>query len=97
MQVEVFIQFFVGMYDNKQEYIDDWRLVASAYLMSPFGFWFDCVTSVPWSFMDLRFLLVHKRLFYLDLLYNNNSIRFYLWLLKESLPVEIFSGCYFTY
>jgi hypothetical protein len=57
-QVEVFVQFFVGIYDHELEYVDDWRRVALAYLKSVFGFWFDSVTSIPWSFMDLHFYMV---------------------------------------
>ena len=64
MQVELSIQFGVGIYDHKLEYVDDWRLVASTYLMSLFGFWFDCVTSIPFSFMDLHFYLVRNRWLY---------------------------------
>jgi hypothetical protein len=60
--VEVLVQFFVGTHNHEQEYIDDWRHVASAYLMSIFGFWFDSVTSIPWSFMDLHFYMLCARL-----------------------------------
>ncbi len=59
-QFEILFQFFVGMYNHEQEYIDDWLLVASTYFWSIFGFWFDCVTSIPWSFMDLHFYMVQK-------------------------------------
>ena len=57
-QVEVLVQFFVGMYDHQQEYVDDWRRIGLAYFMSASGFWFDSVTSIPWSFMDLHFYMV---------------------------------------
>ncbi len=39
-------------------YIDNWRLVAAKLCMSPTGIWFDCVTSIPWSFIDLHSYLV---------------------------------------
>ncbi len=35
-------------------YIDNWRLVAARLCMSATGIWFDIVTSIPWSFMDLH-------------------------------------------
>ncbi len=58
MQLEVLVQFFVGVHGGEQEYIDDWSHVATAYLTSIFGFWFDSVTSIPWSFIDLHFYVV---------------------------------------
>ncbi len=38
--------------------MDDWRHIAAAYLFSVFGFWFDSVTSIPWSYMDLHLYMV---------------------------------------
>jgi hypothetical protein len=42
------------MYTEDMAYIDNWRLVASKLCMSATGIWFDIVTSIPWSFMDLH-------------------------------------------
>jgi hypothetical protein len=53
-QVDVIIQFFVGVYTEEMVYVDNWRLVAAKLCLSPTGIWFDCVTSIPWSFMDLH-------------------------------------------
>ena len=39
-------------------YIDDWRSVAAQLCLSTTGIWFDIVTSIPWSFMDLHAYLV---------------------------------------
>ena len=58
LQFEVVFQFFVGTFDNTGTYVDDLRIVASKYIMSFSGFWFDTVTSVPWSYLDLYSSLV---------------------------------------
>ena len=52
-QVEVVVQLFVGVYTDDMVYIDDWRAVAARTAMSVSGFWFDCATSIPWSYLDL--------------------------------------------
>ncbi len=44
----------MGAYDNDLNYVDDWQWVAKQNLLSPTGFWFDAVTSIPWSFLDLH-------------------------------------------
>ncbi len=44
----------MGAYDNDLNYVDDWKWVAKQNLLSPTGFWFDAVTSIPWSFLDLH-------------------------------------------
>jgi hypothetical protein len=49
----VILHFFVGFYDNGEKYIDDVKKIFYKSLMALGGFWFDCVTSLPWSFMDL--------------------------------------------
>ncbi len=52
-QFEVVSQFFVGMFDSSETYIDNIYVVAFVNLTSVTGFWFDCVTSIPWSYFDL--------------------------------------------
>ena len=58
MQVEAFIQFFLGYYAHDMTYQDDLVVSVKRNLSSLSGFWFDCVTSIPWSYMDLYFYLV---------------------------------------
>jgi hypothetical protein len=57
-QFEVVTQFCVGVYTEDMAYVDDWRLVAAKLCLSPTGVWFDVVTSIPWSFIDLHSYLV---------------------------------------
>jgi hypothetical protein len=52
VQMEVMYQFFVGTFDETGTYVDEFHVVASNYLLSYSGFWFDAVTSVPWSYLD---------------------------------------------
>jgi hypothetical protein len=52
-QFEAFIQFFLGTYDTDMNYIDDFAKIVKKNLSSLTGFWFDCVTSIPWSCFDL--------------------------------------------
>jgi hypothetical protein len=59
-QFEVLVQFFVAIYNEELQFIDDWRSIAIRNLMSISGFWFDSATSIPWSFMDLHFYLVQN-------------------------------------
>jgi hypothetical protein len=47
-----------GTVEANQEYEDDFRTVVLANLTSLSGFWFDCVTSIPWSWLDLHIYLV---------------------------------------
>ena len=58
MQVEAFTQFFLGYYTQDMTYKDDLSGTIRRNLSSISGFWFDCITSIPWSFMDLHFYLV---------------------------------------
>ena len=52
MQLEVLSKFFIGKINKSQTvYIDEFRVVAYMNLIS-IGFWFDCLTSVPWSYLD---------------------------------------------
>mmetsp|Transcript_37941 Transcript_37941/g.100971 ORF Transcript_37941/g.100971 Transcript_37941/m.100971 type:complete len:431 (+) Transcript_37941:34-1326(+) len=51
---EVIVQFFVGYYNDDGKYVDLLHLVAFNYLSSPLRFWFDAVTSIPFSFIDYR-------------------------------------------
>jgi hypothetical protein len=39
--------------DISEKYCDDFRVISAKYLSSFGGFWFDVVTSIPWSFNDL--------------------------------------------
>ena len=52
------MRFFVGTYNVDMTYDDDMVSVARKNLLSVSGFWFDCVTCIPWSYMDLRVYLV---------------------------------------
>ena len=61
-QVEAFLRFFLGTFDVDLTYDDDLLSVARKNVCSPSGFWFDCVTSIPWSYMDLHFYLVPSHL-----------------------------------
>ena len=58
VQVEAFTQFFLGYYTQDMSYKDDLSGSIRRNLSSISGFWFDCITSIPWSFMDLHFYLV---------------------------------------
>ncbi len=58
LQVEAFTQFFLGYYEEDMTYQDDFVVSLKRNLSSISGFWFDCVTSIPWSYMDLHFYLV---------------------------------------
>jgi hypothetical protein len=53
LQVEIVLQFFTGSVDLSEKYCDNIRVISAVYLSSLSGFWFDCVTSIPWSFNDL--------------------------------------------
>ena len=57
-QFDTFIQFFVGKLEDDREYIDNWKVVVKNNLLSPAGFSFDCITSIPWSCLDLYLYLV---------------------------------------
>ncbi len=58
MQVEAFARFFVGSFNVDMTYDDDLVSVAKKNVCSASGFWFDCITSIPWSYMDLVFYVV---------------------------------------
>ena len=51
--MEVVYQFFVGTFDETGTYVDEFQAVARNYAFSYSGFWFDALTSVPWSYLDL--------------------------------------------
>jgi hypothetical protein len=53
LQAEIIVQFCTGSLDISETYCDDFRYVATKYLSSFGGFWFDFTTSLPWSFNDL--------------------------------------------
>ncbi len=56
--MEAFVQFFLGRYAVNLTYEDDLGASLRRNLTSISGFWFDCVTSIPWSYMDLHQYLV---------------------------------------
>ncbi len=51
--MEVVVPFFMGTLDTSDTYCDDFRKIAINYLTSLTGFWFDFLTSLPWSLNDL--------------------------------------------
>ncbi len=52
-QLDVILQFLTGCFvEHNTEYVDSYSRIALRNLTSLKGFWFDCVTSMPWSFMD---------------------------------------------
>ncbi len=59
-QFEVFCQFFIGRYNKSGGYVDEIKVVARKYLMTPTSFGFDFVTSLPWSYMDIYSYNVSK-------------------------------------
>jgi len=52
--VEVFLQFFIGIFREDGSYEDSARAIILHNLSSPFRFWFDALTSIPFSFLDLK-------------------------------------------
>ena len=54
------VQFFLGWYDDKSNYHDDIIKLFFKNILSPKGFWFDCITSIPWSYLDLKYYLVSQ-------------------------------------
>ncbi len=58
LQMEVVVPFFMGKLDVSDTYCDDIRVIARKYLASLTGFWFDFLTSLPWSVNDLYTLQV---------------------------------------
>ena len=52
-QLDIILQFFTGIHNEDLSYCDDMRKIALYNLSSLTGFWFDCVTSIPFSYMDL--------------------------------------------
>ena len=51
--MEIVLQFCIGSMDISEKYCDDFRVISAQYISSFSGFWFDVVTSIPWSFNDL--------------------------------------------
>ena len=47
----MFFQFLTGCF-VEPDYVDSYARIAMKNLTSLSGFWFDCVTSMPWSYMD---------------------------------------------
>jgi hypothetical protein len=58
LQVEALSRFVVGSLDIGPDYEDDIRVIALNNLKSLSGFWFDGITSIPWSWMDLQMYTV---------------------------------------
>ena len=52
VQIEVACHFAIGTFDSTETYCDELRVIVTKYLTTVDGFWFDCITSIPWSFMD---------------------------------------------
>ena len=52
LQYEVFCQFFIAYMDANGTYVDDWQKVARRYTLTPSFFFFDIMTSLPWSYLD---------------------------------------------
>ncbi len=50
-QMDVVVQFLMGCFVDP-DYVDSYSRIALRNLTSFSGFWFDCVTSMPWSYMD---------------------------------------------
>ena len=50
---EAISQFFVGYFDANEKYVDSLLAVALKNFSSFSGFWFDLLTSVPWSYFDM--------------------------------------------
>ncbi len=68
-QIEVFVFFVTGKFDKNEIYHDNILYIVWERLRSPGEFWFDAVTSIPWSFLDfLSYLVTHSQvcLVYLD-------------------------------
>mmetsp|Transcript_59824 Transcript_59824/g.125017 ORF Transcript_59824/g.125017 Transcript_59824/m.125017 type:complete len:613 (-) Transcript_59824:1625-3463(-) len=51
--LDVITNFFVGYFDDHGFYIDRFGSIATSYVSSPWSFWFDLITSIPISLVDL--------------------------------------------
>ena len=54
-QVDIILQFFTGVHHEDLSYCDEWKSIALRNLRSVTGFWFDVVTSIPFSYLDIYF------------------------------------------
>jgi hypothetical protein len=54
LQVELFLQFFVGVYTKDLQYVDSLRAIAAKHLRAPGKITFDMATSIPWSCIDFN-------------------------------------------
>jgi hypothetical protein len=79
-QIEVMLQFFLGVTDKSEVYCDDIRLIALRNLTSLGGFWFDLITSIPWSYFDLDALWVRRPLTCSTLLFQSIFANFVVWI-----------------
>ena len=50
---EAISQFFIGYFDANEKYVDSLLAVALKNFSSFSGFWFDLLTSIPWSYFDM--------------------------------------------
>ncbi len=50
----------MGTLDVSDIYCDDIYMIAYKYFTRPTGFWFDFVTSLPWSYNDLYVFQVRR-------------------------------------
>jgi hypothetical protein len=48
----VLTQFFICSFDDSPSLLNDFKLVLIRNCTSISGFWFDCITSIPWSYVD---------------------------------------------
>jgi hypothetical protein len=55
------IHLFTGIINGVENYVDDPMEVLHRKLTSLSGFWFDFVTSLPWSYLDLHAYWVPPR------------------------------------
>jgi hypothetical protein len=63
-QIEIVLQFCTGTIDVTDTYCDNFSVISTNYLASPRGFWFDVITSIPWSYNDLyAYKVVHVYVF----------------------------------
>jgi hypothetical protein len=80
--VEAFSQFFLGYYNEEKKYRDSFVMSVRRNLSSVSGFWFDSVTSIPWSYMDMHFYLV-----------RSTSLHLVGWATSKDFPVFPFLIC----
>ena len=48
------LQFFTGTFEESPSLLSDLRRAAKRNFSSLGGFWFDCLTSTPWNYLDYQ-------------------------------------------